>query len=769
MKKFFLLFGLSIVLAFSFQKSFSQEDPNAFLPQATGGSDTVLDDTNIYLQQEPVQTEQVVEKTPAQTVNKNLSGVYEGTKLACPYAFERDLQIGSKGEDVRLLQVLLNSDKRTMIAINGAGSLGKETNSFGEATKIAVKKFQALFIEYVGVANGRFGPRTRTVMNAICTGDTTSKDTASGNKKETTYDTVQSVQKDATPQGEVTEVPNDKIAPRVSLSANLNTVSVGDNFKVVANFSEEVKPITPDSIIVDGGVVKEIRKLSKTSYSITITPNEGAKSIFVQVEADKIQDLAGNTNENASNEVTVKVKVAVLTTATNQATSSDISSLVNNVISSAPNCNYDNQGNLININPATGAQVNTTGCQPTKTAAYNSQIGCYADNGPLPNGISETQRCSNPQNPNNPNSPCSAQNQSLYRQQLMNYQQQIQQQQSYYGYYNYGYVSQPPTNPCTNSNIAAATQNSAQQGLYNQAQAQQQAAQNSSLGNLLGSLLGKNFMGNNSKNDGGNSNGGGGGNGGQGGPQTSDQTKKQQIQNDLQALTDQYSKECNTSEKLATQNCKDIEKKASELTNEFAKGENTENCPPGSKGCSNMPYPENCPPGSQDCANMTNPNSQTQKDPLSKEQCNINGAMQSGQACIDQDSKGKVSATHEEIKKQCGYLAEKSGVSAKILESQGSSYTNYSLVKITNGNKTFLILQKQKTLLSKIVAGQDFLRNTTNTKKVEYKCCENNNFWEKAGWQTSTCKSPGPLNDLNIYELDKGIDNLGQAGFSSKQ
>jgi peptidoglycan hydrolase-like protein with peptidoglycan-binding domain len=52
----------------------------------------------------------------------------------------RTLRQGSIGNDVKELQILLNKDPETRIAVSGAGSIGHETNSFGALTKKAVIK-----------------------------------------------------------------------------------------------------------------------------------------------------------------------------------------------------------------------------------------------------------------------------------------------------------------------------------------------------------------------------------------------------------------------------------------------------------------------------------------------------------------------------------------------------------------------------------------------------------------------------------------------------
>lgn len=81
------------------------------------------------------------------------------------YTFTRDLTIGSTGEDVRMLQVMLNRSADTQVAVSGAGSPGGETTYFGALTRAAVSKFQAK--NGITPIAGYFGPKTRAVMNAM--------------------------------------------------------------------------------------------------------------------------------------------------------------------------------------------------------------------------------------------------------------------------------------------------------------------------------------------------------------------------------------------------------------------------------------------------------------------------------------------------------------------------------------------------------------------------------------------------------------------------
>lgn len=372
--------SLSLISLFVFGISFAQEGYGEDGP-------FTAEETNIYLQSN-APTAPAPVKTPAQVANGSLSGNYSTQALSCPYAFERDLYTGSIGEDVKLLQVILNSDSRTLISYEGPGSRGQETTSFGTATKESVKRFQALFIEYVGIANGRFGPRTRTVMNAICNGDYT----IGGVKA---YKNVETI----------TTNSSDKVLPRISLSANLNAVNRGDYFKLLFNSSEEIQALTPENIIVDGGTVREIRKLSKTSYAVYITTNEDARQTIVQVEADSVSDLAGNKNEYASNEIFVKILVPTNSTATT--TTSDINSLLDKIVSSVPTCSYNAQGLLI-----TGSNLNTQGC--AEKSSSGQTYDCYGQQIPI------AQQC--------PYDPYRAQQQQ--QQQLLQQQMQAQQQQT---------------------------------------------------------------------------------------------------------------------------------------------------------------------------------------------------------------------------------------------------------------------------------------------------------------------------------------------------
>ena len=78
--------------------------------------------------------------------------------------FTRDLILGSRGNDVKNLQVFLNTHGFT-IASKGAGSSGNETTYFGGATQKALIKFQKA--NGITPSAGYFGAKTKAVIKKL--------------------------------------------------------------------------------------------------------------------------------------------------------------------------------------------------------------------------------------------------------------------------------------------------------------------------------------------------------------------------------------------------------------------------------------------------------------------------------------------------------------------------------------------------------------------------------------------------------------------------
>lgn len=99
---------------------------------------------------------------------KNFTKVILGTVLGfavlvsttdAAMTWSRSLKLGSRGADVKDLQVFLNMCADTKVSNSGAGSPGMETTYFGPATKAAVIKWQAARGVYPN--SGLFGPLSR--------------------------------------------------------------------------------------------------------------------------------------------------------------------------------------------------------------------------------------------------------------------------------------------------------------------------------------------------------------------------------------------------------------------------------------------------------------------------------------------------------------------------------------------------------------------------------------------------------------------------------
>lgn len=78
--------------------------------------------------------------------------------------FTKDLDLQVISEDVRNLQKFLNQ-KGFFVAKEGPGSVGNETNVFGEKTKAALVRFQ--LVHDIRPASGYFGPLTRAYISSI--------------------------------------------------------------------------------------------------------------------------------------------------------------------------------------------------------------------------------------------------------------------------------------------------------------------------------------------------------------------------------------------------------------------------------------------------------------------------------------------------------------------------------------------------------------------------------------------------------------------------
>jgi hypothetical protein len=264
----------------------------------------------------------------------------------CPnYSFTRNLVKGSNSPDVLVLQKILNLDARTEVSKTGPGSVSKETRIFGENTRAALKRFQALFIEYTEVADGKFSGKTKDLVNNICQGP---------------YFTGQSSQVFSINKNIDT---NDKTGPQITITAP-EKIDINETFRVTINANENIELPEINGIILEGGIASDIRKISPTSYSFSVKPDETntSKQINIQIEADSITDSNGNKNETASNELILEVIGTV------SSTSLDVSNL-----STSTSSGLESLNSILSQLPSAVA----TDCGNKQVSVYDYSNPCY--------------------------------------------------------------------------------------------------------------------------------------------------------------------------------------------------------------------------------------------------------------------------------------------------------------------------------------------------------------------------------------------------------
>jgi hypothetical protein len=200
-----------------------------------------------------------------------------------PNIFNNDLTVGSSGQDILVLQRLLNKDATTRVANSGNGSPGKETTYFGDATKIAVAKFQQKY--GISPANGFVGTLTRQKLNEI-----TAQSGINTQNAGLTLDTAGTIPfvdiKVGTLDASYVNVASGAPFTLVWTSRNVTSCIAGSNPKPVIG-TQSISGIS-----------------QQTTYGITCTGPQGTATDWVTVyTGNSYDDINGNnSNDDYSND-----------------------------------------------------------------------------------------------------------------------------------------------------------------------------------------------------------------------------------------------------------------------------------------------------------------------------------------------------------------------------------------------------------------------------------------------------------------------------------
>ncbi len=111
------------------------------------------------------------------TALQSKEAVVSFPRIPSYFRFSRQMGFGATGADVMYMQIILNSDPQTRVAVSGPGSPGYESSSFGNLTRNAVNRFQAKYATEIlhpwniTVPTGYVGIQTIKKLNRILEGE----------------------------------------------------------------------------------------------------------------------------------------------------------------------------------------------------------------------------------------------------------------------------------------------------------------------------------------------------------------------------------------------------------------------------------------------------------------------------------------------------------------------------------------------------------------------------------------------------------------------
>lgn len=212
----------------------------------------------------------------------------------------RDLTVGSVGEDVRSLQKFLNSLGYT-VALSGPGSVGNETLTFGAATRGALAKFQAAN----GLsASGYYGAQTRAYVANKWGSSSTASLLAQIENLKKQIAALQALLNSQTGSG----TPN-ITSVKVKSGGDEGYIDSGDAFSIT--FSEEIDPDSIHSNLDSGETVTGIDYSDIGGVSVSSAGKITIKGI-VSFDAGSV-DKAETFTSKVSLSTTGKVLTVTLT------------------------------------------------------------------------------------------------------------------------------------------------------------------------------------------------------------------------------------------------------------------------------------------------------------------------------------------------------------------------------------------------------------------------------------------------------------------------
>lgn len=100
---------------------------------------------------------------------------------------------------------------------------------------------------------------------------------------------------------------NFSYALSVNLRPEQDFVYAGQYFTAKVLMSEAVLNFTKDQITINGGSIIKFERVNSMLYRISVAPSQGYTEVVLKVEAGKITSYDNNKNENASNEISLRV------------------------------------------------------------------------------------------------------------------------------------------------------------------------------------------------------------------------------------------------------------------------------------------------------------------------------------------------------------------------------------------------------------------------------------------------------------------------------